>query len=40
MRTPKSFEEGMERLNTLLAQMQSRIRPLQIRSNCMQRPLL
>ena len=23
MRTPKSFEEGMERLNTLLAQMQS-----------------
>ena len=23
MKTPKSFEEGMERLNTLLAQMQS-----------------
>ena len=23
MRTPKSFEEGMERLNTILAQMQS-----------------
>ncbi len=23
MRAPKSFEEGMERLNTLLAQMQS-----------------
>ena len=22
MRTPKSFEEGMERLNTLLAQLQ------------------
>ena len=22
MRTPKSFEEGMERLNTILAQMQ------------------
>ena len=22
MRTPKSFEEGMERLNTLLAQME------------------
>lgn len=23
MKTPKSFEEGMERLNTILAQMQS-----------------
>ena len=23
MRTPKSFEEGMERLNTVLAQMQN-----------------
>ena len=23
MRTPKSFEEGMERMNTILAQMQS-----------------
>ena len=23
MRTPKSFEEGMERLNTILVQMQS-----------------
>ena len=37
MKQPKSFEEGMDRLQGLLGQLQDESRRWQIPSNCMRR---